>query len=86
MADGQQRGGDTGEYAPTKAPENREAVESTAPTPDARQHPGGAHGAPVPVGMESNDRDTVPSGAAPTRRTNYGEGEDASDRHPDTQR
>jgi hypothetical protein len=42
-----------------KTPENRAHVESRVPPDDPRLRPGGAHGAPVSVGMESLDSDIV---------------------------
>jgi hypothetical protein len=54
-------GGDTTDYSATKAPENREHVESTAPVRDSRQKPGGAHGTPADVGMSALHRKDVPS-------------------------
>jgi hypothetical protein len=52
---------DTADYSATKAPENREHVESTAPVQDFRQKPGGAHGTPAEVGMSGLHRRDVPS-------------------------
>ena len=49
----QAAGQSTSDYSATKAPENRPHVESAVPTDDPRARPGGAHGAPVSVGMES---------------------------------
>ncbi len=53
--------GGTTDYSATKAPENREHVESTAPVRDARQKPGGANGTPADVGMSGLHRRDVPS-------------------------
>jgi len=54
-------GRDTGDYSATKAPENREHVESTAPVRDSRQTPGGANPTPADVGMSGLHRRDVPS-------------------------
>jgi hypothetical protein len=51
---------DTGEYSATKAPENREHVESREPTADPRATPGGELGVKVDVGMSGLHSDTVP--------------------------
>ncbi len=51
---------DTSEYSATKAPENRDHVESV-PRGDAAQTPGGQQGAEAESGMSGLDRDTVPS-------------------------
>jgi hypothetical protein len=51
---------DTSEYSATKAPENRDHVES-APSGDPAQTPGGQQGAEGESGMSGLDRDTVPS-------------------------
>jgi hypothetical protein len=51
---------DTSEYSATKAPENRDHVES-APGGDPAQTPGGRQGADAESGMSGLDRDTVPS-------------------------
>ena len=53
--------GETTDYSATKAPENREHVESTAPVRDSRQKPGGANGTPADVGMSALHRRDVPS-------------------------
>ena len=64
---------DTSEYAPSKAPDTREhAEERNQDAHDSRLIPGGAHGSPVSVGMDSLDRSTVPSGADHTGQTDYG--------------
>jgi hypothetical protein len=52
---------DTTDYSATKAPENKDHVESRTTSGDSRLTPGGAHGAPVEVGMSGLDRRTVPS-------------------------
>ena len=44
---------DTADYSATKAPENREHVESEWQSNDPAQKPGGARGAPTDVGMSS---------------------------------
>ena len=51
---------DTSEYSATKAPENRNHVES-APGADSAQTPGGEYRAEAESGMSGLDRDTVPS-------------------------
>lgn len=51
---------DTSEYSATKAPENRDHVES-APRADSAQTPGGEYGAEAESGMSGLDRDAVPS-------------------------
>jgi hypothetical protein len=64
---------DTSEYAPSKAPDTREhAEERNHDVPDNRLIPGGAHGSPASVGMDSLDHGTVPSGANNTGLTDYG--------------
>jgi hypothetical protein len=55
---------DTGDYSATKAPENREHVESNGPRPSPEQTPGGAAGAAGDVGMSALERKNVPSPAA----------------------
>jgi hypothetical protein len=64
---------DTAEYSATKAPENKEHVESRSPTGDYRLLPGGAHGAKVPIGMSELDHDQVPSGASDLDLIDFGE-------------
>ena len=54
---------DSGDYSATKAPENRDHVESEAQSGDPRLHPGGAHAAAAGVGMQELDRGCVPSEA-----------------------
>ena len=49
------------DYSATKAPENREHVESTAPARDSRRKPGGANGISADVGMSGLHRSDVPS-------------------------
>jgi hypothetical protein len=71
--DRKERDSDTGEYSATKAPENREHVESTAVTNDSSLKPGGPAGAPVDIGVSALDRDTVSNGATSTGQTRYGE-------------
>jgi hypothetical protein len=63
----------TSDYSATKAPENKEHVQSELQTSDDRLIPGGAHGARAPVGMSELDRDTVPNGAANPGQTDYGQ-------------
>jgi hypothetical protein len=50
----------TGDYSATKAPENRPHVTSVEPATDPRLHPGGAHGAPVDVGMSGLPHEDAP--------------------------
>jgi hypothetical protein len=50
---------DTGDYSATKAPENREHVESKRPSNNSSLKPGGSQGAPMDVGMSSLDPDTI---------------------------
>ena len=64
---------DTSEYSASKAPENREHVESTATTGDHRLMPGGRHGARAPVGMSELDHDKVPNEARDPQQAHYGE-------------
>jgi hypothetical protein len=64
---------DTTEYSATKAPENKEHVESSSPTGDHRLLPGGAHGARVPIGMSELDHAQVPSGASDLDLIHFGE-------------
>jgi hypothetical protein len=56
---GQNKGSDTGDYSATKAPENREHVESDLQSNSPSQKPGGPRGAPTDVGMSSLDPDTI---------------------------
>lgn len=55
----------TGDYSATKAPENRDHVESKVSTADPSQLPGGASGAPVDVGASGLDRAMLPDEARP---------------------
>jgi hypothetical protein len=64
---------DTGEYAPTKAPETREHAEEKATQPDSRLKPGGAHGSPVTIGMDALDRDQVPNNATKSEQLRMGD-------------
>lgn len=64
---------DTGAYAPTKAPDTSEHAEEKKTQPDARLHPGGAHGTAMPTGMEALDRDQVPSQATKSEQLQMGE-------------
>jgi hypothetical protein len=50
---------DTGDYSATKAPENREHLESRTGTSDPSQTPGGHQGAPVEVGVSALDSSRV---------------------------
>jgi hypothetical protein len=54
---------DTGDYSATKAPENRQHVESKVAAAPA-QRPGGLLGTPSDVGMSALNRHTVPKLAA----------------------
>jgi hypothetical protein len=54
---------DTGDYSATKAPENRQHVESKVAAAPA-QRPGGLFGTPSDVGMSALNRHTVPKLAA----------------------
>lgn len=58
------KGSDTGDYSATKAPENREHVESERQSNSPAQKPGGPRGAPTDVGMSSLDPDTSGDPAA----------------------
>jgi hypothetical protein len=64
---------DTGEYAPTKAPDTKEHAEEKRSQPDPRLKPGGAHGSPAATGMEALDRDQVPSHATRSEQLQMGE-------------
>ena len=50
---------DTADYSATKAPENREHVESEWQSNDSSLKPGGPRGAPMDVGMSSLDPGTT---------------------------
>lgn len=55
---------DKHDYSSTQAPETRKEAEEQHPHPsDDRLIPGGARGASADTGMESLDRDAVPSRA-----------------------
>ena len=54
----------TSDYSATKAPENRELVESDAPPRDSTLLPGGPHRATAEIGMHELDRENVPSMAS----------------------
>ena len=56
---GEDKGTDTGDYSATKAPENREHVESKWQSNNSSLKPGGPRGAPTDVGMSSLDPDTT---------------------------
>ena len=64
---------DTGAYAPAKAPETKDHAEEKKSQPDTRLHPGGAHGSPMPSGMEGLDRGDVPSEALRPEQLQRGE-------------
>ena len=55
---------DTGDYSATKAPENREHLESEPQSNNPSLKPGGARGAPTDVGMSSLDPDMTGNPAA----------------------
>ena len=63
---------ETSDYSGTKAPENKEHVQSEHQTHDPRLIPGGPHGAKGLGGMSELDRSTVPNGAANPGQTDYG--------------
>ena len=60
----QDTGPDTGDYSATKAPENREHVESKRQSNTPSLKPGGSRGAPMDVGASSLDADTIGNPAA----------------------
>lgn len=62
---GQGKESDTGDYSATKAPENREHVESEPQSNNSSLKPGGSRGAPMDVGMSSLDPDTIGHPSAP---------------------
>ena len=62
---------ETSDYSGTKAPENKEHVESNFQSGDESLIPGGRDGAKTAVGMSELDRDTVPNGATDTGQTRY---------------
>ncbi len=64
---------DTAAHAPTKAPETKDHAEEEKSQPDPRLHPGGAHGSPMPTGMEGLDRADVPSEALRPEQLQMGE-------------
>jgi hypothetical protein len=70
------RKSETGDYSATKAPENREHVQSDAPPQRMTLKPGGAHGATAPVGMSEIDLRTIPGRAADPRLEDFGETRD----------
>jgi hypothetical protein len=57
------RKADTSDYSATKAPENREHVESHAPPKDSTLLPGGPHRATAEIGMQQLNREDVPTEA-----------------------
>jgi hypothetical protein len=67
---------ETGDYSATKAPENREHVESDAPPQRTTLKPGGAHGATAAVGMSEIDLRTIPSRAVDPMLEDFGETRD----------
>jgi hypothetical protein len=56
-------GTETSDYSATIAPENSRHVTAEARAGGATLKPGGAHGAPVDVGMSELHRENVPSQA-----------------------
>ena len=54
---------ETSDYSATKAPENREHVESEAAPTASTLKPGGSHGAAADVGMSGIDLNSIPSRA-----------------------
>ena len=56
---GKDKGAETGDYSATKAPENREHVESEWQSNNSSLKPGGPRGAPNDVGMSSLDPATT---------------------------
>ena len=54
---------DTTDYSATKAPENREHVESRARVKDDTLLPGGPHRATAEIGMQELNREDVPTEA-----------------------
>ena len=56
-------GTETSDYSATIAPENRTHVTAEARAAGATLKPGGAHGAPVDVGMSELHREDIPSQA-----------------------
>jgi hypothetical protein len=70
---------DTTEYSPSRAPETREhAEERDAEVKDPRLIPGGIGGARTGTGMETLDRDVVPSGGSDLELTDYGHVDETS--------
>jgi hypothetical protein len=67
---------ETSDYSATKAPENREHVESDAPLQRTTLKPGGAHGANAPVGMSEIDLRTIPSRAVDPALEDFGDTRD----------
>jgi hypothetical protein len=63
---------DTGEYAPSKAPETREHAEERDEFVDPRLIPGGAEPRThTAQGMAGLEREAVPNEARDTRQTRY---------------
>ena len=63
----------TSDYSATKAPENREHVESRAAPRSSTLIPGGARGAAADVGMSGVDRNTIPSRAVDPGLARFGD-------------
>jgi hypothetical protein len=70
---------ETGDYSATKAPENREHVESDAAPTSSTLKPGGSHGAAADVGMSGIDRKTIPSHAVDSGLEHFGNTRDQAD-------
>jgi hypothetical protein len=69
----QNKGSDTGDYSATKAPENREHVESKRQSNDSSLKPGGSRGAPMDVGMSSVDPDSIGNPSAASEKAPHDE-------------
>ena len=62
---------ETSDDSGTKAPENKEHVQSELRHRGGSLQPGGSHGARVGVGVSELDRDMVPNGATDPGQTRY---------------
>ena len=69
----QDKASDTGDYSATKAPENREHVESKRQSNDSSLKPGGTRGAPMDVGMSSLDPDSIGNPSAAREKAPHDE-------------
>ena len=74
----QDKGAETGDYSATKAPENREHVESQWQSENSSLKPGGPRGAPTDVGMSSLDPDPTGNPTAAGQKAPH---DDISQRH-----